>query len=308
MRRDDRAGRDRRARRRSSAADAWATSSSTPRASIRGRSSRPSAVSPPCATPCADPPNAVSKKCAGEIMRTPRSATTSTFAGSSSSACAPSIDEQPGRQPRRRRRAPRGTPRGPPRVSTIRNAPPDRAASRVRPRREVQRRAGRQPPHVRRRPALRERRACSTSSLRSSLRSMLRPRGVLTAIESTWSATPPSIIRGTSTWPRVPRTSRSRPEQQRVRVEVGDPERRVERARALGGGATAAPVRSRSAAPRPGRSRRRAPAGGRRPAGDRRAGRDREPGAGALTRRTRGRGSGGSGAGRCRSSPSPRPS
>jgi hypothetical protein len=38
-----------------------------------------------------------------------------------------------------------------------------------------------------------------TSSVESSLRSMLMPVGVFTAIENTWSATRPSIMRGTST-------------------------------------------------------------------------------------------------------------
>ena len=49
------------------------------------------------------------------------------------------------------------------------------------------------------------------SSLRSSLRSMLRWRGVFVDAARTWRATLPSIRRGTSTWPRSPRSSRSRP-------------------------------------------------------------------------------------------------
>ena len=73
-------------------ADACAMSRITPRASMRRTISRPFPVSPPCSMPCADPPNAVSKKWAGEIMRIPASATTSTFAGSPSRAWAPSIE------------------------------------------------------------------------------------------------------------------------------------------------------------------------------------------------------------------------
>ncbi len=76
-------------------AELWATSSRTPRASISRIISRPLAVSPPCSIPCAEPPKAVSKKWAGEIIRMPASATTSTLAGSPSSACAPSIESTP---------------------------------------------------------------------------------------------------------------------------------------------------------------------------------------------------------------------
>ena len=50
------------------------------------------------------------------------------------------------------------------------------------------------------------------SSLPSSLRSMLRWRGLLVVTARTWRATLPSMIRGTSEWPRSPRTSRSRPQ------------------------------------------------------------------------------------------------
>ena len=66
-----------------------------PRASIRRTSSRPRSVRPPCSMPCADPPNAVSKKWDGEIMRTPASNTTSRLSRSSSSAWAPSIESRP---------------------------------------------------------------------------------------------------------------------------------------------------------------------------------------------------------------------
>ena len=51
----------------------------------------------------------------------------------------------------------------------------------------------------------------TTSSLRSSLRSMFRWRGDLVEAANTWSATLPSMSRGTSTWPRSERRSRSRP-------------------------------------------------------------------------------------------------
>ena len=44
------------------AAEAWATSTSIRRASIRATISRPAPVRPPFSTPCADPPNALSKK------------------------------------------------------------------------------------------------------------------------------------------------------------------------------------------------------------------------------------------------------
>ena len=77
------------------AAEAWATSRITPRASMRRIMSRPSSVRPPWARPWALPPKAVSKKCDGEIIRIPASATTSTLAGSSSSAWAPSIERTP---------------------------------------------------------------------------------------------------------------------------------------------------------------------------------------------------------------------
>ena len=50
------------------------------------------------------------------------------------------------------------------------------------------------------------------SSERSSLRSMFRCRGDFVATPNTWSATLPSISRGTSTWPRSPRRRRSRPQ------------------------------------------------------------------------------------------------
>ena len=51
-----------------------------------------------------------------------------------------------------------------------------------------------------------------TSSLRSSLRSMFRCRGDLVSRPSTCRATFPSRSRGTSTWPRSARLSRSRPQ------------------------------------------------------------------------------------------------
>ena len=66
-----------------------------PRASIRRIISRPARVNPPFSMPCAEPPKALSKKWLGDIIRKPASATTSTLAGSSSSACAPSIARSP---------------------------------------------------------------------------------------------------------------------------------------------------------------------------------------------------------------------
>ena len=77
------------------AAEAWATSTSIERASIRRTISWPAGVSPPFTTPCAEPPNALSKKWLGDIIRNPASATTSTLAGSPSSAWAPSIASRP---------------------------------------------------------------------------------------------------------------------------------------------------------------------------------------------------------------------
>ena len=46
----------------------------------------------------------------------------------------------------------------------------------------------------------------------SSFRSRFRWRGLFVVTARTWSATFPSTIRGTSTWPRSARTSRSRPQ------------------------------------------------------------------------------------------------
>ena len=51
------------------AAEAWATSTSIRRASIRRTISRPASVRPPFSTPCAEPPNALSKKWLGDIIR-----------------------------------------------------------------------------------------------------------------------------------------------------------------------------------------------------------------------------------------------
>ena len=71
------------------------------------------------------------------------------------------------------------------------------------------------------------------SSLESSLRSMLRWRGDLVLAANTWSATLPSIRRGTSTCPRSPRSQQVATPQQRVRVEVHHAERLVEGPRPL---------------------------------------------------------------------------
>ncbi len=51
------------------ATEAWATSTSMARASIRSTISRPAAVNPPFSMPWAEPPNALSKKCDGDIIR-----------------------------------------------------------------------------------------------------------------------------------------------------------------------------------------------------------------------------------------------
>ena len=73
------------------AGDTCARSTSTPRSCMRRTSSRPLSVRPPLWAPCADPANSLSKKCVNPIMRKPRAKTTSRFATSPSSACAPSI-------------------------------------------------------------------------------------------------------------------------------------------------------------------------------------------------------------------------
>ena len=75
--------------------DACATSTSIDRASIRRIISRPASVRPPFSTPCADPRERVVEEMRRASIRNPASATTSTFAGSSSSACAPSIARTP---------------------------------------------------------------------------------------------------------------------------------------------------------------------------------------------------------------------
>ena len=200
VRRDDRAGRqrervvDRRAPRRGRRRAGRRAPPS------RASSSRPRTVSPPFSTPCAEPPNAVSKKCAGEIIRTPRSATASRFARVVVERVRALDRQQPGGHAAARLAARRGTRRG--RLASadhperaLRSAPPARAACCG----EVLARAGSIRPHVARRPALRERERAAPRRCVSSLRSMLRPRGVLTAIARTWSATLPSISRGTST-------------------------------------------------------------------------------------------------------------
>ena len=77
------------------AADACATSTSMPRASIRRTISRPAVGQAALLDAMADPPKALSKKWLGDIIRKPASATTSTLAGSPSSAWAPSIARRP---------------------------------------------------------------------------------------------------------------------------------------------------------------------------------------------------------------------
>ncbi len=153
-------------------------------------------VSPPLSTPCAEPPNALSKKWLGDIIRKPASATTSTFAGSPSSAWAPSMARRPAVIPGRARRAvsyaarsclDRMIVRRPSERAAIASARAARWSARGRSRRHV---ADGQPSASA---------SSTTSSLRSSLRSMLRWRGDLVEAASTWSATLPAMSRGTST-------------------------------------------------------------------------------------------------------------
>ena len=114
-----------------------------------------------------------------------------------------------------------------------RKRPSERAARRVRTGRQME--GARQEPPPRRAAASRAPRASRmTSSLRSSLRSRLRWRGDCVVAARTWSATLPSISRGTSTWPRVPRSSRSRPQSSESAWRSATHRPRVERARPVG--------------------------------------------------------------------------
>ena len=185
------------------AADACATSTSIPRASIRSTISRPASVSPPFSMPCADPPNALSKKWLGDIIRKPASATTSTLAGSSSSAWAPSIARSPAVIAGSGASGAPRTPPGPPRERMIVSRPSDRAAiasaraamwsARGSRRRQV---AGGQPSAMREQDHV-------VAAVVVALDVQV-PRRLVEAAR-TWSATLPSMRRGTSTWPRVGR-------------------------------------------------------------------------------------------------------
>ena len=265
------------------------------RARGRAASARPCRCRAPTRrTPCRR--SARARSC-GSPPRPSRRASTR----SGPSACAPSIARTPAVRRGSAALASRYAARSS-RVPMSRNAPSDRAASRCARSARNRARAGR----------LRQvrggQRAATatlvTSSLRSSLRSMLRWRGDLTAAENTWSATPPSIMRGTSRWPRVPRTSRSRPNSSEsacrstARIVAW---RASARSEGRGGGAVIAfrrrstrPIRWSSTGPAAAR-----PATAAAPPAT--ATRRRE-----LTRRTPGRGSAGSRAGCCRWSASPR--
>ena len=131
-------------------------------------------------------------------------------------------------------------------------------------------------------------RRASTSSLRSSLRSRLRWRGLFVVTASTWSATLPSIIRGTSLWPRVAARQQVATPEQRVGVEVGDgagcacraaaAARRRRRRGPVDAGSAGAPCALRGPAPDR--------AGGDRPGGDHaQPGRHQRGQPGRLTRR-----------------------
>ena len=209
------------------AAEAWATSTIIRRASIRRTISCPAAVRPPFATPWADPPNALSKKWLGDIIRKPASKTTSTLAGSSSSACAPSMARSPavtGQAGVRRARCAsrsalgpddRQPARGPARPCRPRGRPCASArASRLR---QV---AGGQPE------AMPSRRMSSESPV---LRSMFRWRGDFVDEAKTWRATLPSMRRGHVHVAAVATLQQIAAPQQRVGVEVRDGQRLVQR-------------------------------------------------------------------------------
>ena len=188
--------------------------------------------------PCADPPNALSKKWLGDIIRKPASATTSTLAGSPSSAWAPSIASRPAvsagsSEPRGLVGGEVGAraddPERPVRIGPRdrRHGPPGGAPAAAG--------AARSPAASRAPSASR-----TTSSLRSSLRSMLRCRGRLRRgrqdLESDVALAQP---RDVDLAARRALEEVAAP-QQRVGVEVGDPQRLVKRARTIRGVDTAA--------------------------------------------------------------------
>ena len=171
-------------------------------------------------------------------MRKPGVGDASTLARSSSSAWAPSIASSAGRE------AP-VAPRAPARYAARSAADADeperarRSAPRARrpgPRGTARGQAGCR--QVARRPAARDReRDHVVAAVVVALDVEVARR--LAARPSTWSATLPSISRGTSRWPRSPRTSRSRPNSSESACRSTTPQRRVERLRALGAGVRA---------------------------------------------------------------------
>ena len=78
-----------------SAGDACARSTIMPRASMRRRTARPAAERPVFASPLAEPPAKVSKKCVIDIIRNPASNRTSRSSAPASSAWAPSMPRKP---------------------------------------------------------------------------------------------------------------------------------------------------------------------------------------------------------------------
>ena len=188
---------------------AWATSSRTPRASIRRTISRPLAVSPSCSI-------AVRGAAEGGVEEVGRRDHPDARVGHDVHVGGVAVErvgaldrEQAGRDPGVRRAVGEVGERGR-RGSDHAEGP---AGRRSRSRGPARRGAGRAAGGAARSTGGQRFASASVriSSLESSLRSMLRSRGVFTAIESTWSATRPSMSRGTSTWPRSPRRSRSRP-------------------------------------------------------------------------------------------------
>ena len=183
--------------------------------------------------PCADPATALSKKWARPTIRNPASSIASSAPRSGPSAWAPSIASSPATRPGLCGPAGEERARGPPRERTSVSAPSERSAvaSSCRPARWSARAlrlrhvsAGQPRPMA----------SSVTSSDRSSLRSMFRWRGDFVATPNTWSATLPSISRGTSTWPRSPRSEQVPAPEQRVGVEVDDGRGRVDAPRPLG--------------------------------------------------------------------------
>ena len=227
--------------------------------------------------PCADPATALSKKWARPTIRNPASSIASRPARSGPSAWAPSIASSPATRPGLSARRARNASRSAPERTSV-SVPSERfaIASSWRPRwsaRALRLRhvfAGQPRPRA----------SSVMSSERSSLRSMFRCRGDFVATPNTWSATLPSISRGTSTWPRSPRRQKVATPEQRVGVEVDDGRGRVDLSRPLG---DRVGRRGRDRVQPPFRPRdERAPTGPRRDrAGEGRDGRARRDGPGA---------------------------